>query len=109
MTDLYVALCLIASLSAAALWAARSLSKVIPGWACDVLACLIVVATLLFAQSVWYRVTLVSLFPTSSLIVLGNWFPVLAYHPKVLKFRQDTSSSKMGFRMSFNCAVVECI
>ena len=78
MADLYLGFALIGGLAvilfATSLW----ISYRAPRFLNEVLALLVVAGMFFYIQHLWYNVRLATILPTSNLIVVGNWLPLVA-------------------------------
>lgn len=78
MADLFLGLAIMTGASivtfAVTLWASRNCSRIVG----DGLALLIVAGIFAYIHYLWYQTRLVAVLPFSSLIILGNWFPIAA-------------------------------
>lgn len=77
MADLYIAIAIMAGLSVASLFLTLRLTKSVPRFVCDMLALLMVLAMAFYIRDVWHSVWLFEMLPFSSLVILGNWFPLV--------------------------------
>jgi hypothetical protein len=78
MGDLYFGFAIVAILAIAVFVLGRRLAMVTPRRTCDLLALATFLALFGYIVLVWDQVILSRLLPFSNLIVLGNWFPVIA-------------------------------
>ncbi len=78
MSDLYLGMLVLAALSVACLTISLWIGSRISPAVCDTAAIVVVALAALYAQSLWQKVSLAQALPFSNLIVVGNWFPLLA-------------------------------
>jgi len=78
MDDIYLGLAILftssIALFATALWLSQRRSRLV----CNCLATSSIIALVLYIRFVWYSTDLAKLLPYSNLIVIGNWFPLVA-------------------------------
>lgn len=77
MSDLILASALLAAVSIGLFIVVARLARRLPKRACDALAAAIVILIGLYIRYVWDDMEVARWLPFSSLIVLGNWFPLL--------------------------------
>jgi hypothetical protein len=78
MADIYLALALMAALTAALFATGRLVGRVVPTWGCSLLVAVAVGAMFAYTYFLWCNVALARLLPFSSLVIVGNWFPLVA-------------------------------
>jgi len=78
MGDLYLGMVILAVLAAAVFALGRAWSGRLPAWACNVLCVGVILLAAWYAETLWQSVALAQFLPFSNLIVVGNWFPLLA-------------------------------
>lgn len=78
MADLIIGVFLISALSIATFVIASRIAGRLPGWAAVCTAGAVIVAMALYTHYLWYDVALARLLPFSNLIVVGNWYPLMA-------------------------------
>lgn len=76
MSDLLVASCLLAILSLGIFVSIARLARRLPRRACDALAAAVVIGMGFYTRDVWDHTIVAEWLPISSLIILGNWFPL---------------------------------
>jgi hypothetical protein len=78
MGDLYLACAAIIATAIGLFLITRYCSQRMSPVACDLLALLVVFGLFYYIQTLWYDVRIARWLPSASLIVLGNWLPLLA-------------------------------
>jgi hypothetical protein len=78
MADLILGVILITCLSMAVFFLAAWVARCLPGWAAAGIAAATIAAMLAYTHYLWYDVALARLLPFSNLIVIGNWYPLMA-------------------------------
>lgn len=76
MSDLILASCLLATVSLAILILVALAARRLPRLVCDALAVAVVIGMGFYIRDIWDRTIVAEWLPYSSLIVLGNWFPL---------------------------------
>ncbi|TWT33352.1 Peptidase C39 family protein [Blastopirellula retiformator] len=76
MTDMYIAYAIVTWLSLTAFFAVRSLSRQWTPLVLDIAAAVVVLAIAGYAWFLWDNEVMAKWLPFSSLMVLGNWFPM---------------------------------
>ena len=88
MGDIYLGLLVLAVFSTAMFGAGRAIGRRVSPRAANWLSLLTVISLVAYIACVWDKTLLVGLFPFSNLIVLGNWFPLVAAFLGGLAFSQ---------------------
>ena len=78
MTDIYSALAIMVLLSVMLFFIALWMTQKAPNWLRDLLGLVTIAAIGFYIRDVWDHVFVADWLPYSSLIVLGNWFPLFA-------------------------------
>ena len=78
MADIYFAIGFLAVSSTLLFVVAQQICARAPNWMCDLLGLVTVEALVAYTHYLWDNIVLAELLPFSSLIILGNWFPLFA-------------------------------
>ncbi|MEQ8790910.1 MAG: hypothetical protein RIC55_31900 [Pirellulaceae bacterium] len=78
MADLIIGVLLITAFSIAVFFAAAWSARRLPPWAASCIAAVVILAMVAYTHYLWYDVALVRFLPFSNLIVIGNWYPLMA-------------------------------
>ena len=103
MGDLYLGMLILALASAGLFAITRRSSRSLSAWLCNALAASVIVTAAIYSRLVWQQVELAEFLPFSNLIVVGNWFPLLAAVVAGLAWHRIHGG---GFRKGVSCLAV---